>query len=153
MADNECIFCRIVRGEIPCARVYEDDAVLAFLDLGPVRPGHTLVVPKAHYTNLPETPVELAPALFSALRKVGRAVMAATGASGFNVLQNNFPAAGQAVFHVHWHIIPRTEDDGLALWTQGTYPDSTTMQETAAAIAARLEEEEQQPSRNTGGHV
>lgn len=152
MADNECIFCRIVRGEIPCAKVYEDDAVLAFLDLGPVRPGHTLVIPREHYANVLETPADLAPALFSALRKVGRAVMAATGASGFNVLQNNFPAAGQAVFHVHWHVIPRAEDDGLALWPQGSYPDPKAMQETAAAIAARLEEE-QQPSRKTGGHV
>lgn len=102
--------------------------------------------------HLLETPDDLAPALFAALKKVGRAVMAATGATGFNVLQNNFPAAGQAVFHIHWHIIPRTEDDGLTLWPQGAYPDSKVMQETAAAIAARLEEE-QQPSRNTGGHV
>ena len=152
MTDNDCIFCRIVRGEIPCAKIYEDEAVLAVLDLGPVRPGHTLVVPKAHCAHLLETPDDLAPALFAALKKVGRAVMAATGATGFNVLQNNFPAAGQAVFHIHWHVIPRTEDDGLTLWPQGAYPDSKVMQETAAAIAARLEEE-QQPSRNTGGHV
>lgn len=153
MADTDCIFCRIVRGEIPCAKVYEDDAVLAFLDLGPIRPGHTLVIPKGHYANVLEMPVEQAPALLQALQKVGRAVMTATGATGFNVFQNNFPASGQAVFHVHWHVIPRVENDGLALWPQGSYPDQEVMRSTAAAIAARIVEEEQQPSRNTGGNV
>ncbi|MCH5277239.1 MAG: HIT family protein [Desulfovibrionaceae bacterium] len=138
MSEKDCIFCRIVRGEIPCARVYEDDAVLAFLDLGPVRPGHTLLVPKAHCATLLELPGDFGPALIAGLKKVGRAVMAATGATGFHVLQNNFSSAGQSVFHAHWHIIPREDGDGLNLWPQGAYPDSASMQETAAAIAAQL---------------
>ena len=138
MSEQDCVFCRIVQGEIPCARVYEDDAVLAFLDLGPVRPGHTLLVPKIHHATLLELPEEVGPALIAGLKKVGRAVMAATGATGFHVLQNNFPPAGQTVFHVHWHIIPREDGDGLTMWPQGTYPDSASMQKTAAAIAARL---------------
>ena len=137
---SDCIFCRIVQGEIPCAKVYEDAHILAFLDLGPVREGHVLVIPKEHHANLLETPDILAPAIFAALRKVGRAVMKAMGATGFNVLQNNFPASGQAVFHVHWHIIPRTDGDGLTLWPQGSYSDTAAMQKTAAAIAACLEE-------------
>ena len=138
MSEKDCIFCRIVQGEVPCARVYEDDVALAFLDLGPVRPGHTLLVPKTHYATLLDMPDELGSALVAGLKKVGRAVMAATGATGFHVLQNNFPSAGQSVFHVHWHIIPRTDGDGLTMWPQGAYPDSAIMQKTAAAIAAQL---------------
>ena len=113
MAESECIFCRIVNGDIPCAKVYEDDAIIAFLDLGPMTRGHTLVVPKKHCANLLEFSAEDAPELISALQKVGSAVMRATGAKGFHVLQNNFPAAGQTVFHLHWHVIPRSEGDGI----------------------------------------
>lgn len=139
MSDSSCLFCRIARGEIPCAKIYEDDQVLAFLDLGPAKPGHTLVIPKEHHENLLDTPVRLAPALLAAMQKVGKAVMSASGATGFNMLQNNFPAAGQAVFHVHWHLIPRREGDGLSLWPQGAYADSQAMQDMANAIAARIE--------------
>lgn len=139
VSDTTCLFCRIVRGEIPCAKVYEDSLVLAFLDLGPVQPGHSLVIPKAHHENLLDTPLDLAPALWTAQRKVGQALMFATGAQGFNVLQNNFSAAGQAVFHVHWHIIPRVEGDGLLMWARGGYADSQAMQDMAAAISARME--------------
>lgn len=153
MADSECIFCRIVQGQIPCAKVYEDDVTMAFLDLGPVKPGHVLVIPKSHHENLLDTPIELAPAIFAALRKVGRAVMQATGATGFNVLQNNGSASGQAVFHVHWHIIPRVEGDGLSLWPQGAYSDQRAMQDMAARMAACLTEDSLQPSRKTGGEA
>ena len=139
MSDTTCLFCRIVKGEIPCAKVYEDSLVLAFLDLGPVQPGHSLVISKAHHENLLDTPLDLAPALWTAQRKVGQALMLATGAQGFNVLQNNFSAAGQAVFHVHWHIIPRVEGDGLPMWTQGGYADAQAMRDMAAAILARVE--------------
>ena len=137
MAESECIFCRIVNGDIPCARVYEDDAVLAFLDLGPMTRGHTLVVPRKHCESLLDFPAEEAPALISALQKVGSAVMRAVGAQGFHVLQNNFPAAGQTVFHLHWHVIPRTEGDGMALWPQESYREGE-MAELAAAVAARM---------------
>ncbi len=135
---DDCIFCRIIKGEIPCAKVYEDDAILAFLDLNPARPGHTLVVPKTHCVNLLDMPQAVAPALVAALRSVGRAVMEATGAQGFNVQQNNFPAAGQMVLHAHWHIIPRAEGDGLSLWPQGAYPNPQAMQNMAEAVAARM---------------
>lgn len=137
MAESECIFCRIVNGEIPCAKVYEDDAILAFLDLGPMAKGHTLVVPKRHCENLLAFSEEEAPALIAALKRVGNAVMQATGAGGFHVLQNNFPAAGQTVFHLHWHIIPRSEGDGMSLWAQGTYAEGE-MAELASSIAERM---------------
>ena len=139
MAEEKCIFCLIASGDIPCATVYEDEEVLAFLDLSPVRPGHTLVIPKAHYRDMLEAPVSLAPAVFSALRKVGAAVMKATGATGFNIMQNNGLSAGQTMFHIHWHIIPRVEGDGLGVWEQGKYPDAETMQNVAAKVASYLE--------------
>ena len=119
MTDANCIFCRIASGEIPCAKVYEDEYVLAFLDLAPVHPGHTLVIPKTHDKDMLEVPAELGTAVFAAIQKVAAAVLEATGAQGFNVMQNNRLAAGQTVFHIHWHIIPRFEGDGLDMWAQG----------------------------------
>lgn len=139
MADGSCIFCRIASGEIPCAKVYEDENVLAFLDLAPVHPGHTLVIPKVHHKDMLEVPAELGSAVFAAVSKVASAVMAATGAAGFNIMQNNGLAAGQTVFHIHWHIIPRFEGDGLAMWPQGSYADSAAMQAMAAKVASHLE--------------
>jgi histidine triad (HIT) family protein len=138
MTDANCIFCRIASGEIPCAKVYEDEHVLAFLDLAPVHPGHTLVIPKTHHKDMLEVPAELGTAVFAALRKVAAAVLEATGAQGFNVMQNNRLAAGQTVFHIHWHIIPRFEGDGLEMWAQGKYADGAAMQEMAAKVAACL---------------
>ena len=139
MAEEKCIFCLIASGDIPCAKVYEDEELLAFLDLSPARPGHTLVIPKAHYKDMLEVPVSLAPAVFSALKKVGAAVMKATGASGFNIMQNNGLSAGQTMFHIHWHIIPRFDGDGLGAWEQGKYPDAAAMQDMAARVASYLE--------------
>ena len=137
MTDANCIFCRIAKGEIPCAKIYEDDNVLAFLDLSPVHHGHTLVIPKNHYKDMLEVPAELGTAVFAALQKVAAAVMKAAGAQGFNVMQNNGLAAGQTVFHIHWHIIPRFENDGLTMWAQGSYPDGA-MQAMAAKVASYL---------------
>ena len=139
MSEEKCIFCLIAKGDIPCAKVYEDDSVLAFLDLSPVHPGHTLVIPKEHYKDMLHVPCELGTAVFSALKKVGAAVMSATGASGFNVMQNNGLSAGQTMFHIHWHIIPRFDGDGLGVWEQGKYPDAAAMQDMAAKVASYLE--------------
>ena len=138
MSDALCVFCRIVKGEIPCAKIYEDGEVLAFLDLAPVRPGHALVIPRKHYANLLEIPPSLAPGLMSALAGVGAALMRTTGAEGFNVLQNNFPASGQVIFHAHWHVIPRSAGDGLSLWPHGKYEDSQAMRDMANTIAAGI---------------
>ncbi len=139
MTEEKCIFCLIAAGKIPCAKVYEDSDILAFLDLSPVHPGHTLVIPRAHYKDMLEVPCDMAPAVFSALKKVGAAVMKATGATGFNVMQNNGLVAGQTMFHIHWHIIPRFEGDGLGVWAQGSYPDAAAMQEMAAKVASSME--------------
>lgn len=114
--DKDCLFCKMVTGQVPCTKVHEDDFVLAFMDINPVSRGHTLVIPKGHWANLLELPDGLGEPLLAALRDVARAVTLEAGAKGFNIVQNNNPAAGQVIFHFHWHIIPRFENDGLALW-------------------------------------
>ena len=104
------IFERIVAGELPSHRLYEDAHTFAFLDIGPVSRGHVLLIPKKCYVELDEVPAEVGAALGAALPKLVKAVKAATGCAGVNVLQNNGTAAGQAVMHVHFHLIPRYDD-------------------------------------------
>ncbi len=137
-ADEDCIFCKMVAGGIPCARIYEDKDILAFLDINPIAKGHTLVVPKDHFPTMLEFDPALGVPLFKALKRVAEAVRAEVKAGGFNVIQNNFTCAGQMVFHTHWHIIPRFENDGLPDWPGGRYADSSEMQQLAAGIAARI---------------
>jgi histidine triad (HIT) family protein len=112
---SETIFSKIIRGEIPCHKVYEDDKVLAFLDVGPLSKGHTLVVPKEAAATLDQLSDESAAAIGRVLPRLCRAVLKATGASAYNVLQNNGAAAHQAVFHVHFHIIPKAGQTGLGI--------------------------------------
>jgi histidine triad (HIT) family protein len=132
------IFDRILAGEIPCYRVYEDDQVLAFLDAGPLAEGHTLVIPKERAARLHELSAESAAALGRVLPRLCRAVMAATGVDDYNVLQNNGAAAHQAVLHVHFHIIPRRGGRGLEIgWPAGPL-DADTAQRVQAAIRAAL---------------
>jgi histidine triad (HIT) family protein len=105
MADT--IFKKIIAGEIPCHKVYEDEQVLAFLDINPVSEGHTLVIPKEPAATLDKLSDDAAAALGRVLPRIARAVLEATGATAFNLLQNNGEGAHQAVFHVHFHIIPK----------------------------------------------
>ena len=113
---EDCIFCKIVRGEIPSAKVLETDKVLAFLDINPVSKGHTLAIPKTHYATFPEMPEDVLTALGEALQKIGEAVKAQLNAAGFNVLLNNDRAAGQLIDHSHFHLIPRNVGDGVMDW-------------------------------------
>jgi histidine triad (HIT) family protein len=134
------IFDRILDGEIPCHRVYEDDHVLAFLDVGPLSEGHTLVIPKERKAYLHELSDDQAAAIGRVLPRLARALMRATGASAYNVLQNNGATAHQAVFHVHFHIIPRRDAGGLGVvWRPGSL-DAAAGQALAARIAAALDE-------------
>lgn len=103
----ETVFDKILAGDLPCHRVYEDEQVLAFLDVGPLSDGHTLVIPKERKAHLHELSDEAAAALGRVLPRIARAVLAATGATAYNVLQNNGAEAHQAVDHVHFHVIPR----------------------------------------------
>lgn len=123
---TETIFHKIVAGEIPCHKVYEDAQVLAFLDVFPLSKGHTLVIPKIHSTTLDELDDVHAAAIGRALPKVAKAVMQATGCKDYNILQNNGAAAHQAVFWVHFHIIPKMPDGtGLGIgWNAGKLTDS-----------------------------
>jgi histidine triad (HIT) family protein len=111
--DPDCIFCKIVHEEIPAAKVLESAEAVAFLDINPVNPGHTLLVPRAHHVNLGELPEALAAATSSLLPLLCRAITAATGADGLNVIVNSGRAAGQTIDHCHWHIIPRFDDDAV----------------------------------------
>src|SRR3954453_6859106 len=113
---GDTIFSRIIRGEIPCHKVYEDEHVLAFLDIGPLSQGHTLIIPKEPAATLDKLSDESAAAIGRILPRLARAVMKATGATAYNVLQNNGAEAHQAVMHVHFHIIPKHEDgSGLGI--------------------------------------
>ena len=116
-----CIFCKIIAGEITSYKVYEDDKTLAFLDISPVNPGHTLVIPKEHYANMSELPDEILCHLAKVVKKIAPAILSAVGSQGFNLGLNNGSVSGQLVDHFHWHIMPRFEDDGWELWHGKTY--------------------------------
>ena len=136
---SETLFTRIIRGEIPSHRVYEDEKVFAFLDISPLSPGHVLVVPKEPAPTLDALSEESAAAVGRVLPRIARAVMAATGTRDYNVLQNNGVAAHQAVPHVHFHVIPKPDDarglgDG---WPAGRL-DAEEGKRLAAAVAAEL---------------
>lgn len=132
------IFDKIIAGQIPCHRVYEDQHVLAFLDIAPLSRGHVLVVPKERKAQLHELSDESAAALGRVLPRLCRAVMKATGATAYNVLQNNGAAAHQAVFHVHVHIIPKFADGGLGLVWDAAKLDPQQGAELAKQIAATM---------------
>ncbi|MBN2141655.1 MAG: HIT family protein [Desulfovibrionaceae bacterium] len=133
-----CVFCRIIAGDIPCAKVLETERVLSFLDIAPVNKGHALVVPKAHHATLWDLPLDLAAELVAAMQKVGRAIMEATGAEGLNVQMNNLEAAGQLVPHAHFHLVPRFSDDGLRLWGQHPYEQEGEIDRLAESIRKRV---------------
>lgn len=132
------IFSRIISGEIPSARVYEDDLTLAFLDINPASRGHTLVICKEELPGMLDLPPELLCAVHRTVQVVTRALVAALKPDGFNVLQNNGRAAGQVVFHYHVHIIPRWEGDrAVGYWKPGT-ATSEELRDLAALIAAQV---------------
>ncbi len=111
---SDCIFCRIIAAELPSRRLYEDDEVIAFLNIHPIQPGHALVIPKVHVETLLDAPVPVLARWIEVTQRVARALQQATGCPGFQLGQNNGKAAGQEVPHLHMHIIPRYENDGLA---------------------------------------
>jgi len=117
----DCIFCQIIKGEIPTQVVYEDEATIAFLDINPNSPGHTLVMPKKHFTNFEDTPDDVLAATIRAVKKVGQSLKDNLGVLGYNVYENNDPVSGQIIPHLHFHVIPRRENDGLEFWPQGKY--------------------------------
>jgi len=111
-----CIFCKIIAGEIPCSKIYEDENSLAFLDIKPVNPGHTLVITKKHYQDIEEIPAEELAALITSVKRVGELIKSKLKVEAYNILENNGPSAGQIIPHLHFHVVPRYPDDGLSLW-------------------------------------
>ena len=133
---SDCIFCKIVAGEIPASKVYEDDHFLAFLDISQVTPGHTLVIPKKHARNLLEmTPDETA-ALFNIVSRVTKKVESATQPQGMNIISNMEEIAGQSVFHTHVHILPRySQEDDLKIDFIAHEPDFDRLAKLAKDIS------------------
>lgn len=117
----DCIFCKIIADEIPSAKIYEDADTLAFLDIRPINSGHALVIPKKHFRNILDIPTELWSKVAETARLVAIAVKKATNADGVNMSSSHEPAAGQEVFHLHLHVIPRFDNDGLSHWPQKSY--------------------------------
>jgi histidine triad (HIT) family protein len=117
----DCLFCRIVAGELPAHVVFENENVMAFLDIAPVNPGHTLVIPKKHYANMEEISEEDLCEVVKAVKKVGKSLKENLEVEGYNITENNDAASGQIIPHIHFHVIPRHSADGLNLWPQGQY--------------------------------
>jgi histidine triad (HIT) family protein len=133
----DCLFCKIINKDIPAVFVYEDERVVAFLDINPVAPGHTLVVPKAHSKTLIEADDADLNALTAVVKKLAPAVCGATACAGWNLEVNNGNAAGQAIDHTHWHIVPRKPDDGLKHFPRGKYAEGEAVK-MAEAIKTNL---------------
>ena len=138
MSKDDCIFCKMAAGLVPAAKIYEDEVVLAFLDIGPVSDGHTLVIPKEHFEKLHDCPPEILGEMCSKLGTIASAVVSAVKAEGYNVLCNNGRAAGQLVEHVHFHIIPRNAgDDVFNRWPAYKYQPGV-MEKIAVEIRKNL---------------
>ncbi|MFH1641653.1 MAG: HIT family protein [Nanoarchaeota archaeon] len=118
----DCIFCKIVKGEIPSAKVFENKDVMVFLDIAPANKGHALVTSKNHYETLLDVPDKILSNIMKTVKKVARAMSSALASEGFNILVNNNKVAGQIVPHLHLHVIPRYSNDGVRLqWRAGKY--------------------------------
>lgn len=117
-----CIFCKIIKKEIPADFVYENDEVVAFLDIKPINKGHVLIVPKEHHEDMLSTPEAVLSEMIATTKNVANAIVKAVKADGFNIGVNTKPAAGQVVFHTHFHVIPRFKGDGLVHWPHKELP-------------------------------
>jgi histidine triad (HIT) family protein len=115
---NDCIFCKIIKGDIPSTKIIETDTVFAFLDARPLHAGHTLVIPKEHHESIIDIPTNILQDVIAVAQKVARAIKLSLPADGVNVSQNNGKAAGQVVYHLHFHVIPRYANDGYKHWSR-----------------------------------
>lgn len=134
---SDCIFCKIINGEIPSEKIYEDEEVLAFLDINPYTSGHTLVLAKEHYENMEDIPKETLRKLMDTVKKISPAIKEGVESKGFNVGINNGDVAGQEIPHLHIHIIPRFEEDNLEHWPQSSYQQGE-IKYIAEAIRVKL---------------
>lgn len=139
--DDANIFAKILRGEMPCFKVYEDDTVLAFMDVFPQSRGHTLVIPKAPSTNLLDTDPDILAELITHLQRVAKAVESALSPDGIVITQFNGAPAGQTVFHLHFHIIPRYNSADVKPHASGAMADMDVLQNLADTIKKHLKSE------------
>jgi len=133
---SDCLFCKIIAGDIPSLKIYEDDSTYAFLDIHPVNLGHALVVPKRHSRNILDASEEDLAAIAASTKKIGQVLMD-TGAQGVNVIMNSEAPAGQVIFHTHCHVVPRYEGDGFTHW-RGAPQTESAMETKRAELASRL---------------
>ena len=138
-SDESCIFCRIVRKQAPASVVYEDDAVIAFLDIRPLNMGHTLVIPKAHYVDVFDAPEEQISQVYKVSKQIALAVKKATKADGVSLIQQNGKAAGQDIFHLHVHVVPRFEGQKLAAFNELKAVERSKLDGIAEKIKQLLE--------------
>ena len=136
--DADCIFCKIILGEIPSFKIFEDDEILAFMDVNPIAAGHALVIPKFHSKDIHETPAEWVSITFAGAKLVARAVGKTLEPAGINIVQANGPGAKQSVFHLHVHVIPRGMDDGLTMNWELEPGDMDEIGKLAELIAANV---------------
>ena len=134
---DNCIFCKIIKGDIPSTKIYEDEHTLAFLDINPVTRGHTLVIPKQHCPDIFDMRDEDVRAVMATAKKIANAAMHGLGAAGVNLLNSNRKAAGQEVFHYHLHVIPRYENDGVRMFPHEKYKE-TDFKTTCEKIKSSL---------------
>ena len=135
---DECLFCAIAKGTIPSAKIFESENLYAFLDLHPANKGHVLIIPREHCVDILDVNPAIGKEFLEDVQRIARAMLAVTGATGFNVIQNNGKVSGQEIFHLHWHIIPRFEGDGFSLWKPGDYDSMEEMQRLATAIKVQI---------------
>ncbi|XWS36609.1 hypothetical protein CRYUN_Cryun20dG0099500 [Craigia yunnanensis] len=136
---NDCVFCQIIRGESPALKMYEDEMCLCILDTSPLSRGHSLIIPKSHFSSLETTPPSVVAAMCSKVPFIGKAIMKATGSDSFNLLVNNGAAAGQVIFHTHIHIIPRKACD--CLWTsESLHRHPLKLDQETSGLANRVRE-------------
>lgn len=138
MTPENCIFCKIIAGQIPCTKIYEDERSFAFLDINPINEGHTLVIPKHHAENIMTVRKEDLAAVMETVRTLAPKIQRAVNADGINIGINNGSAAGQLVFHMHVHVMPRKDGDGYAHWHREEKPTSEALEKTANTIRAEL---------------
>jgi histidine triad (HIT) family protein len=138
MNENSCIFCRIAQKQVPANRVYEDEKVLAFLDIRPLNEGHTLVIPKAHYENIFDVPQELNAYIHGVTKQIAIAVKKATNADGISIIQQNGKAANQDIPHLHVHVIPRYEGQKMPSFSETSEANREQLSQTAVKIRKHL---------------
>ena len=136
--NGDCLFCQIVSGQIPAQKLYEDDQVVAVLDINPVNPGHTLIIPKQHSVDMLDQADDVLAHMIVVTKKIAQAILDSLDYSAFNLELNNGRIAGQIVPHLHWHIIPRKEDDGLQHWPGKKYKDANEAELIADKIRAKI---------------